>query len=54
MLIYPRKKGTTDGLTAEELVEALTREHGAKFVLLAGYLRLIPPELCPAVCCVAW
>ena len=48
VLIYPRKKGTTDGLTAEELVEALTREHGAKFVLLAGYLRLIPPELCRA------
>ena len=48
VLIYPRKKDTTDGLTAEELVEALTREHGAKFVLLAGYLRLIPPELCRA------
>jgi len=48
VLIYPAKKNDTDGMTADALVDALTGEHGAKFVLLAGYLRLIPPELCRA------
>lgn len=48
VLIYPPKKTDTNGMTANELVDALTREHAAKFVLLAGYLRLIPPELCRA------
>jgi len=48
VLIYPAKKNETGGLTADALVDALTREHGVEFVLLAGYLRLIPPELCRA------
>jgi phosphoribosylglycinamide formyltransferase len=48
VLIYPPKKTDTNGMKADELVDALTREHAAKFVLLAGYLRLIPPELCRA------
>ena len=48
VLIYPPKKTDANGMTANELVDALTREHAAKFVLLAGYLRLIPPELCRA------
>jgi len=48
VLIYPPKKTDVDGLTPDALVRALTVTHGAKFVLLAGYLRLIPPELCRA------
>jgi phosphoribosylglycinamide formyltransferase len=48
VLIYPPKKSDVGGLTAMELTDALTATHGAKFVLLAGYLRLIPPELCRA------
>ncbi|EFJ42570.1 hypothetical protein VOLCADRAFT_66954 [Volvox carteri f. nagariensis] len=36
------------GLTAEQLVEALKTAHQADFVLLAGYLKLIPGELCRA------
>ena len=48
VLIYPPKKTDIDGLTPDALVRALTHTHGAKFVLLAGYLRLIPAELCRA------
>ena len=45
-LIYPPKKGEA-GLSADELVSAL-QDNGAEFVTLAGYLRLIPAELCRA------
>ena len=47
-LTYPKPKGSDDGLRAEELVDALANAHGVTHVLLAGYLRLIPPELCRA------
>jgi len=49
VLTYPAKKSDpSSGLTAAELVRALEVEHAAEYVCLAGYLRLIPPELCRA------
>lgn len=48
VLIYPKKKATNEGLSADELVRALKDERVVDYVLLAGYLRLIPPELCRA------
>lgn len=48
VLEYPPKKNASGGLTADDLVTALRDAHGVDFVLLAGYLRLIPPELCRA------
>jgi len=45
-LTYPPKKGE-DGLTPDALVAEL-RDAGVGYVLLAGYLRLIPPQLCRA------
>ncbi|KXZ53210.1 hypothetical protein GPECTOR_7g1103 [Gonium pectorale] len=50
-LTYPiAKKGEFQGqgLTAEQLVDGLRNTHKADYVLLAGYLKLIPPELCRA------
>jgi phosphoribosylglycinamide formyltransferase len=37
-----------EGLSPTDLVEQLNEVHGADYVLLAGYLRLIPAELCRA------
>ena len=48
-LAYPPKKTDADGLTPDDLVHQLVDVHGAEYVCLAGYLRLIiPPELCRA------
>ena len=47
-LAYPPKKTDADGLTPDDLVHQLVDVHGAESVCLAGYLRLIPPELCRA------
>ncbi|CAM6093065.1 unnamed protein product [Calypogeia fissa] len=44
VLTYPRSKHAEDGLSVEDLVEAL-RDRGIDYVLLAGYLKLLPPEL---------
>lgn len=51
VLTYPVvKKGELagQGLTAVQLVDGLANTHKADAVLLAGYLKLIPPELCRA------
>ena len=47
-LAYPPKKTDADGLTPDDLVHQLVDVHGAEYVCLAGYLRLIPPGLCRA------
>ncbi|KFK44914.1 hypothetical protein AALP_AA1G319200 [Arabis alpina] len=48
VLVYPKaKRESSDGLSATELVDVL-REYGVDFVLLAGYLKLIPVELVQA------
>lgn len=48
-LTYPAsKKGLFPGLTPQELVQQLKHELGADYVLLAGYLKLIPVELVSA------
>lgn len=50
-LTYPiPKKGDAQGqgLSAVQLVEALKVQHSADYVLLAGYLKLIPQELVAA------
>lgn len=40
-LTYPTpKKGLFPGLSKEELVQQLTEQHQADFVLLAGYLKV--------------
>eukprot|EP00775_Hariotina_reticulata_P006456 gene6456-6685_t len=45
-LTYPAsKKGLFPGLTPQELVQQLTQQLGAEYVILAGYLKLIPAEL---------
>ena len=43
----PLDRKKTDGLTPDALVAEL-RDAGVGYVLLAGYLRLIPPQLCRA------
>eukprot|EP00879_Flechtneria_rotunda_P009694 GHRR01010143.1.p1 GENE.GHRR01010143.1~~GHRR01010143.1.p1 ORF type:complete len:300 (+),score=95.38 GHRR01010143.1:232-1131(+) len=44
--IFPASKnGTFPGLTTEQLVQQLTQELKVDFVLLAGYLKLVPAEL---------
>ncbi|KAJ9508574.1 hypothetical protein QJQ45_012136 [Haematococcus lacustris] len=46
VLTYPiPKKGGFPGLTAAQLVDGLKNNYKADFVLLAGYLKLIPAEL---------
>ena len=48
VLVYPRGKGASgEGLDPAGLVGALA-DFGVQSVLLAGYLKLIPPELCRA------
>jgi phosphoribosylglycinamide formyltransferase len=40
-LTYPAsKKGLFPGLTPEELVQQLTQQLGAEYVILAGYLKV--------------
>lgn len=41
---FPRGKWAPDGMSSEELVEAL-RQLGVEYVVLAGYLKLLPEEL---------
>ncbi|XP_013585998.1 PREDICTED: phosphoribosylglycinamide formyltransferase, chloroplastic isoform X2 [Brassica oleracea var. oleracea] len=48
VLVFPKpKRESSDGLSPTELVDVL-REYGVDFVLLAGYLKLIPAELVKA------
>ena len=44
--VYPAADG--EGLSPEGLVELLQGDLGVDFIVLAGYLKLIPPELCRA------
>ncbi|CAL9240183.1 unnamed protein product [Arabidopsis halleri] len=48
VLVFPKaKRESSDGLSPSELVDVL-RKYGVEFVLLAGYLKLIPVELVQA------
>ncbi|KAL0695869.1 hypothetical protein Bca4012_063049 [Brassica carinata] len=48
VLVFPKpQRESSDGLSPTELVDVL-REYGVDFVLLAGYLKLIPVELVQA------
>lgn len=47
VIVFPRTRDEPDGLSPEDLVKKL-REFGVDFVLLAGYLKLIPTELIQA------
>ncbi|KAI3716149.1 hypothetical protein L6452_23275 [Arctium lappa] len=44
VIIYPNTKGEPEGLSSNNLVAALST-YGIDFILLAGYLKLIPSEL---------
>ncbi|KAH9603906.1 hypothetical protein KSS87_017990 [Heliosperma pusillum] len=44
ILQFPKTKDESEGLSADDLVFAL-RKYGVDFILLAGYLKLIPVEL---------
>ncbi|KAL6770745.1 hypothetical protein ACKKBF_B32485 [Auxenochlorella protothecoides x Auxenochlorella symbiontica] len=44
VLVYPSSK-SAKGCTPDELVAALREEHGVDYIVLAGYLKLIPPQL---------
>ena len=44
--VYPVADG--EGLSPDGLVELLQGDLGVDFIVLAGYLKLIPPELCRA------
>ncbi|KAF8104170.1 hypothetical protein N665_0177s0026 [Sinapis alba] len=48
VLVFPKpQRESSDGISPAELVDVL-REYGVDFVLLAGYLKLIPVELVKA------
>ncbi|XP_051128210.1 phosphoribosylglycinamide formyltransferase, chloroplastic [Andrographis paniculata] len=47
VIVFPTKKDTQKGFSAEDLVSAL-RSLEVDFILLAGYLKLIPTELVQA------
>ncbi|KDP39217.1 hypothetical protein JCGZ_00974 [Jatropha curcas] len=47
VVLFPRTKDEPDGLSPRDLVAAL-REFEVDFILLAGYLKLIPAELVQA------
>ncbi|GAX73358.1 hypothetical protein CEUSTIGMA_g811.t1 [Chlamydomonas eustigma] len=48
-LTYPiPKKGGSEGLNVEQIVEALKVKHSVDYVILAGYLKLIPSSLVAA------
>ncbi|KAL7088572.1 hypothetical protein ACP275_13G135700 [Erythranthe tilingii] len=44
VIVFPRTKDSQEGFSAEDLVIAL-RSYEVDFILLAGYLKLIPAEL---------
>ncbi|KAK9133153.1 hypothetical protein Scep_012681 [Stephania cephalantha] len=44
VIVFPEASNSSDGVSAADLVDAL-RAYGVDFVLLAGYLKLIPVEL---------
>ncbi|CAA3023943.1 phosphoribosylglycinamide formyltransferase, chloroplastic [Olea europaea subsp. europaea] len=44
VILFPKNKDATEGLSAEDLIAAL-RSYKVDFILLAGYLKLIPTEL---------
>ncbi|KAK1414408.1 hypothetical protein QVD17_30152 [Tagetes erecta] len=44
VIIYPGTKGEPEGLSSSELVVALSK-YNIDYILLAGYLKLIPSEL---------
>eukprot|EP00246_Nothoceros_aenigmaticus_P001236 TRINITY_DN1168_c0_g1_i5.p1 TRINITY_DN1168_c0_g1~~TRINITY_DN1168_c0_g1_i5.p1 ORF type:complete len:274 (-),score=36.14 TRINITY_DN1168_c0_g1_i5:32-853(-) len=47
ILAYPRGKHAPDGIGSSELVDKL-RHYGVDYILLAGYLKLLPAELVQA------
>ncbi|KAL8242565.1 hypothetical protein R6Q59_012867 [Mikania micrantha] len=47
VLIYPSTKGEPKGLSSNDLVDALSK-YKIDFILLAGYLKVIPSELIQA------
>ncbi|XP_009772154.1 phosphoribosylglycinamide formyltransferase, chloroplastic [Nicotiana tabacum] len=47
VILFPKAKDTSEGLSEEDLVGAL-RTYNIDFILLAGYLKLIPTELVQA------
>ncbi|KAL6520510.1 Phosphoribosylglycinamide formyltransferase (GART) [Orobanche hederae] len=47
VIIFPKRKDSQDAFSAEDLVIAL-RSYSVDFILLAGYLKLIPVELIKA------
>ncbi|CAL5027458.1 unnamed protein product [Urochloa decumbens] len=44
VVVFPKSKSAPEGILVAELLDAL-RGYGVDFVLLAGYLKLIPAEL---------
>ncbi|KAJ3677603.1 hypothetical protein LUZ60_003327 [Juncus effusus] len=44
VIIFPKSKSAPEGISTEELLSTL-RKHEVDFILLAGYLKLIPVEL---------
>ncbi|KAM7525267.1 hypothetical protein LguiA_015169 [Lonicera macranthoides] len=47
IILFPKVKGKPEGLSSNDLVTAL-RRYKVDFILLAGYLKLIPSELIQA------
>ncbi|RAL53246.1 hypothetical protein DM860_006918 [Cuscuta australis] len=47
VILFPKPKNTDEGMSPEDLVAAL-RKYKVDFILLAGYLKLIPPTLIQA------
>ncbi|KAE8728855.1 Phosphoribosylglycinamide formyltransferase [Hibiscus syriacus] len=47
VILFPKRKDELNGLSSGDLVKVL-REFEVDFILLAGYLKLIPPELIQA------
>ncbi|KAL6650603.1 hypothetical protein ACP70R_009528 [Stipagrostis hirtigluma subsp. patula] len=44
VIVFPKSKSAPEGMSVAELLDTL-REHEVDFVLLAGYVKLIPAEL---------
>ncbi|KAK4360067.1 hypothetical protein RND71_022296 [Anisodus tanguticus] len=44
VILFPKAKNSSEGLSEEDLVDVL-RAYNIDFILLAGYLKLIPTEL---------
>lgn len=47
VILFPKPKNTNEGISSEDLVASL-RDYKVDFILLAGYLKLIPPKLIQA------